>query len=162
MNTPTHTTDYGKRSTYRGYTIQPKLDFGTSSYLVNGRRIGLGFVVTDSGIVNVMPGAAWFESEREAQIAIDVLIEAGGDAGTFWQKMQAYKMPSEYELKLQKEAVTELSMIFYDGHFRDVALEPRIRSILGRLGDPKTPRCPKCTTGGGPCYCGYPVTGSTG
>ncbi len=159
MSTPTHTVDYGKRCTYRGYTIQPKLDFDTSAHLINGRYIGLGFVVTNGGIVNVMPGGAWFESEREAQIAIDVLIETRGDAGAFWQKLQEYRVPSEYEMRLRNEAVAELSRLFYDGSLRDTSIEPHIHTILGKLGDTNTPRCPKCTTGGGPCYCGYPQTG---
>lgn len=90
MNTHSHThlTDGGKRTVYREYVIKPKLDFGTTGYLINGRRIGLGFVVTDkTEFVNVMPGAAWFESERQAQEAIDILIACKGDAAAFWMAM---------------------------------------------------------------------------
>ena len=68
---------------YRGYTIQPKLDFGVDS-------TETGFVVVQSGC-NAMPGATWFKSVPEAKSAIDILIRVKGDAVRFWEIMQPFE-----------------------------------------------------------------------
>lgn len=64
----------GSKPTYRGYTIEPKKDFGRHGYHIGPFIYESGFVVTDGGIVNVMPGAAWFTTHNEAMRAIDDLI----------------------------------------------------------------------------------------
>lgn len=81
---------------YKGYLIKPKTDFGLHGFLVQGRWIKEGFVVTKNNM-NMMPGATWFVDVAQAKIAIDVLIECGGnpnepfkevDAKKFWEILQ--------------------------------------------------------------------------
>lgn len=75
----------GTTETYRGLTIQPKLDFGGKPFLINGKSVMEGFVVTGPsqwGTCNVMPGAAWFQTVAEARIGIDVLLDVGN--GPAW------------------------------------------------------------------------------
>lgn len=73
---------------YRGYRIQPKLDFGPVGYLVNGKYVKKGYVVTD-GVCNVMPGATWFQTVSEARKAVDILIAVGGENASelMWEIM---------------------------------------------------------------------------
>lgn len=81
---------------YRGYTIQPKLDFGNKPFLINGKLVGEGLVVTD-GICNVMPGATWFQTWGDAIRAIDILIEVDGDSDMFWEKWRTKNESSTSE-----------------------------------------------------------------
>ena len=60
---------------YKGFTIRPKLDMGSTPWLVNGNEYRRGYIVTRNGI-QIMPGGAWFTSVIEARFAIDILIEA--------------------------------------------------------------------------------------
>jgi len=69
------------RLKYRGYTIQ-LLRHGTQWHLIDGLPCVAGYVVTDGGICNVMPGATWFETVKQAKHGIDCLIAAGGDPST--------------------------------------------------------------------------------
>lgn len=58
-------------TTYKGLQIVPKLDFGRTGFLIDGHFVKEGYVVTD-GLCNVMPGAIWFQTVKEAQVGIDV------------------------------------------------------------------------------------------
>lgn len=69
------------------YRIVPKRDFGTGFFLINGRQVRQGFVVTD-GFCNVMPGATWFQTVADAMRALRILIEVNGDARRFWIAMR--------------------------------------------------------------------------
>lgn len=69
---------------YRGYTIKQKMDFTGFLYFHRGFNLREGFVVTDGGIINVMPGAAWFRTPEDAAFAIDDLIIAKGSSEKFW------------------------------------------------------------------------------
>jgi hypothetical protein len=69
---------------YRGFMIKPKQDFGRFPHSIGGQVVAHGFVVTKQG-ANVMPAAAWFSTITQAQEAIDLLIEADGDADLFWE-----------------------------------------------------------------------------
>lgn len=82
---------------YRGYYIVPKRDMGSSAWLVNANLIRKGYVVTDDGIINVMPGATWFKSVVEAKVAIDILFEANDDSQKFWELLREKQGLSEYE-----------------------------------------------------------------
>lgn len=88
------------RIDYRGYTIQPKLDFGGKAHLYAGKVIQRGYVVTPEGqaLVNVMPGATWFESVIEAKVAIDVLIEANETGKDFWTLLRERQGLTEWEM----------------------------------------------------------------
>jgi len=77
-----------QREEYRGYTIEPKLDFGTHAHLCNGAKYKTGWVVVKDGC-NAMPGAVWFTLRRKARHAIDALIDVDGDAGEFWKRVRA-------------------------------------------------------------------------
>lgn len=67
---------------YKGFTIKPQRFY--QKYLIKGRYISTGFVVVKGGC-NIMPGAIWFESEYNAQEAIDVFIVTG-NTPEFWIK----------------------------------------------------------------------------
>jgi hypothetical protein len=78
---------------YRGYRIQKKEDFGAASHRVDGFEVHHGFVVTDrTGSVNVMPGAAWFLTVRDAKLGIDDLITSRGSPVQFWKLVEARLM----------------------------------------------------------------------
>jgi hypothetical protein len=81
-------TNNDMQTKYKGYTIEPKRDFG-DGYLSNGRVIKKGFVVC-KGICNIMPGGAWFKTVAEAKDAISVLIRVRGNATRFWEIMQPF------------------------------------------------------------------------
>jgi hypothetical protein len=66
------------------FRIKPKRDFGNKKFLINGRYVNSGFVVTD-GVCNVMPAATWFETIQQALFAIDCLLAAGSDSALFWK-----------------------------------------------------------------------------
>lgn len=61
---------------YRGFTIKEKGDFGNGGHFIRGHHVSHGYVVTDGGIINVMPAATWFLTVDDAMKAIDDLITA--------------------------------------------------------------------------------------
>lgn len=70
-------------STYCGYTIKPKKDWGPyGGFLIDGEVVKEGWVVTDGGIINVMPGATWFRTMKEAHKGIAALELAKALAAT--------------------------------------------------------------------------------
>lgn len=79
---------------YRGFTVEPKRDFGPAGFLVDGRVTKIGYVVTRHGC-NAMPGAVWFRSIEDAKDAIDVLIETGG--GAIWRRTDGTGLASVLE-----------------------------------------------------------------
>lgn len=81
---------------YKGYTIRPKLDMGSTPWLSNGNDYRRGYIVTRNG-VQVMPGAAWFSSVIEARVAVDILIQVDGDGSAFWNLWNEYSGRNEYE-----------------------------------------------------------------
>jgi hypothetical protein len=80
-----------------GFVIVPKLDFGNSAYHTKGNIVKRGYVVTDGGSLNVMPGATWFQSVIEARHAIGVLHASRGNAQMFWAMMREAQGLAEYE-----------------------------------------------------------------
>lgn len=66
----------GNRVTYRGLTIAEKTDFGPHGYRIHGFQVKHGYVVTDGGLLNMMPGATFFLTVEDAMIGIDDLITA--------------------------------------------------------------------------------------
>lgn len=81
---------------YKGYTIRPKLDMGSTPWLIDGNEYRRGYIVTRDG-VQVMPGATWFHSVLEARVAIDILIDVKGDGPAFWHLMREQNGLNEYE-----------------------------------------------------------------
>ena len=89
----------GKGKKMSKYHIKPKRDFGNGPgfWCVNAGDTGTGkygfvksgFVVTDGGIINVMPGATWFRTIREALEAISCLEASNGNSATFWNMIRA-------------------------------------------------------------------------
>lgn len=81
----------------RRYRIVPKRDFGNQPYLVHGRCVMSGYVVTaNTGLwkgCNIMPGATWSEDIPGALQMIRVLEHVGGlkpdggcvDSDRFWK-----------------------------------------------------------------------------
>lgn len=84
--------------------IEPKRDFGKGpGYWLPGAGntgtgnygfVKTGFVVTDGGIVNVMPAATWFRTIPDALTAIRCLELSAGDSNTFWNLIRATKAKS--------------------------------------------------------------------
>lgn len=99
---------------YRGYVIQAKEDFGGKPFLLRGRDIGQGFVAMKGG-TNAMPGAIWFESEAEAQFAIDILERNNGDSLQFWKEFRERQNERCYTdgfgITLTEEQTTLLAQI---------------------------------------------------
>lgn len=69
---------------YRGYQILPKRDFGRHGFLIDGKVVKRGYVVTD-GMCNVMPGATWTQTIWRARELVDALIESQGNSDEFWR-----------------------------------------------------------------------------
>ena len=71
------------------YRIKAKRDFGRQGFLINGEWVKRGFVVVDASctIINVMPGATWFQTIGDAMDAIEVL-ERTKSSTDFWVAMQ--------------------------------------------------------------------------
>ena len=82
---------------YRGFTIEPKRDFGPTGFYINGTFTKIGYVVVKDGC-NAMPGATWFHTIESAKEAVDVLIDVGGEdiwnptpghGQRFWERIRA-------------------------------------------------------------------------
>jgi hypothetical protein len=74
------------------YRIVMKRDFGPGpGFLIDGKFIKRGFVVTNGRMTNVMPGAVWFLSIADAMDAVEIFIEAKGNSKTFWRIWHARK-----------------------------------------------------------------------
>lgn len=71
------------------YKIKVKRDFpcsyGKKGFLINGKWVDTGFVVTD-GICNIMPGATWFLSIKEAMSALHIYCGVQGNSQEFWKE----------------------------------------------------------------------------
>ncbi|QIG70736.1 hypothetical protein EVB91_185 [Rhizobium phage RHph_I1_18] len=76
---------------YERYRIKPKRDFSGKGYLLNGQWIRRGFVVTNGGMINVMPGATWFLTIADAMDALRILIEVNHNPELFWQRIRERK-----------------------------------------------------------------------
>lgn len=76
---------------YRLFFIEPKRDFGPVGHFIDGKYVKKGWLVTDGGICNVMPGATWFRTIKDAKHAIDVLIAVRGNVDMFWEIMQPFQ-----------------------------------------------------------------------
>lgn len=63
---------------YRGFTVEPKRDFGPIGFLVDGQFTKIGYVVTKRSC-NAMPGAVWFRTIEDAKTAIDALADTGSE-----------------------------------------------------------------------------------
>ena len=77
------------------YEIRPKRDFGRYEWLIDGKMVKEGFVVTDGGNCNVMPGATWFLTEADAQESLDLWLSVGKDADAFWTAHHAAHPPKD-------------------------------------------------------------------
>lgn len=76
---------------YKNYTIVEKRDFGSGpGYWITGFHVKHGYVVTDGGIINVMPGATWFLTVEDAKAAIDILL-VSGESQKFWDLWELRK-----------------------------------------------------------------------
>lgn len=69
---------------YNAYIIEPKRDFGNMPYWIDGFPVTQGYVVVKDGC-NVMPGATWFQTVRDAKRACDILDRVG-DTPRFWDE----------------------------------------------------------------------------
>jgi hypothetical protein len=78
-----------KQIHYRGFTIQPKLDMGSSPWLSQANNVRTGWVIVRDGC-NAMPGATWAGSPMEAKAMIDLFIEAEEDAEKFWKLVHEF------------------------------------------------------------------------
>lgn len=76
---------------YRGFTIEPKLDFGGHPFLTHGNVINTGWVVISEDGCLAMPGASWSASILSARATIDIWIESGFNADKFWELMEPYR-----------------------------------------------------------------------
>lgn len=81
---------------YRGFTIKPKLDMGSTPWSSNGNTIRKGYVVVRDGY-NPMPGGAWAQSVIEAKVMIDTFIEAEENAEKFWMLLREKQGLAEYQ-----------------------------------------------------------------
>lgn len=72
---------------YRGFTIEPKRDFGPSGFYIGGRFVKRGYVVVKERC-NAMPAATWFLTIEDAKQAIDVLIDV--DGADIWKRPASY------------------------------------------------------------------------
>ena len=69
---------------YKGFHIVPKLDIGHPGFLIEGKWVKTGWVVTD-GHCNILPGATWAQTVEGAKSLIRAHIKSHGDAPKFWE-----------------------------------------------------------------------------
>lgn len=121
----------GGKVVYRGYAIEPKRDFGGQGHLIYAHEVKHGYVVTDGGIVNVMPGATWFLTVVDAMRAIDDLItsESLGPGPTgehpFWA-LHRFRNNCE-------ERAPELATLLQEivNGLDPVKTDPRLQGVIG-------------------------------
>lgn len=122
--------------TYRGFTIVEKHDFGDHGFHIQGFEVKHGYVVTDGGLCNVMPGCAWFLTVRDALPAIDDLINCQdlprgpGNIHPFWALHRFRQKCEEHapELVLSlHEQVGVLTQI--DGGYLEVVQEGSVEAL---------------------------------
>lgn len=78
---PLGTIDVEQRTeVYRGFTIQPKRDFGSTPYFLDGRNVWHGWNVVSQDGCNALPGATWGRTIADARRLADCLLLAGGTA----------------------------------------------------------------------------------
>lgn len=76
---------------YKGFEIVAKRDFGASMYYDQGFYRRDGFIVS-KGILNMIPGAGWFDSLEGAKEAADVLSIVGEEGfNEAYAKLRAAK-----------------------------------------------------------------------
>ena len=73
---------------YRGFRIERKRDFGRFGFLIDGKCVKTGYVITD-GICNILPGATWSQTIEGAVDLIDAFITSAGDSDVFWKLVRA-------------------------------------------------------------------------
>lgn len=101
---------------YRSYTIKPKRDFGSYSFLINGKMVREGFVVTDEHNVNAMPGATWFQTVKDAKKGIDVLVVYGKENFCKGQELENKKSQTKPVAKYSPtESVNNFIIKYEDG-----------------------------------------------
>jgi hypothetical protein len=76
---------------YRGFTIQNKLDMGSSPWLTHANSIRTGFLVVDSQGCNALPAAGWCPSPLQCRACIDLWIESEFNADKYWELMAPYR-----------------------------------------------------------------------
>jgi hypothetical protein len=153
--------------TYRGFTIKEKGDFGSGSgHFIRGMYVSHGYVVTDGGIINVMPAATWFLTVEDAMRAIDDLITSANmrrqtSEHPFWalHRFRANAEERAPELALLLQRVMDNKEVFYD---LDDDLQQAIAYTLGRIDDNCDMRPTRGPVGGPWTRDGERVTGRFG
>lgn len=98
---------------YRGYKITHKRDFG-DGFLIDGHKVTQGYNVfpAEFGTVEDMPGAAWFQTVKDAKGAIDDLIASGGRRigreNEFWTRNRLRRATQDHGLDLYRAVVDHL------------------------------------------------------
>lgn len=102
------------------FRIVPKRDFGGQPFLINGRAVMSGFVVTpDKGEpwagCNIMPGATWSETIRGALLMIKVLRKVGlkrdgscADSDRFWRLLHRVNGTTQRSRRKQREMMERI------------------------------------------------------
>lgn len=95
---------------FKGFTIKLKRDFGSQWFLIDGMPCMWGYVVTQNGM-NVMPGATWFQTVKDAKQGIEALLQARasqqGEAA-FWGILRNMREPSAAPEKDVRTALVTL------------------------------------------------------
>ena len=106
---PNYSTDY------RGFQIALKRDFGKHGYLIDGHKVFHGYNVLKDG-ANIMPGATWFLTVKQAQGAIDDLLNSGarriGDEHEFWARTRLRAATSDRGLDLYRAVLDHLERTY--------------------------------------------------
>lgn len=98
------------------YRIVPKRDFGGQPFLINGRAVSSGFVVTyNKGYYkgcNAMPGATWSETIPGALRMIRVLEHVGGErhSGRFWKLLHRINGVTQRNRRETRDMMARLGM----------------------------------------------------
>lgn len=126
---------------YRGHQITPKLDFGSGrGHLIKGKWVKKGWVVVKDHC-NVMPGACWFQTIKEAKHGIDVLIKVGGEKNSdaFWEIMQPFEfkpgVPYTVGLRIEPKGMIEGSSTITCGKHWVIAVNGIVKAV-GHDGKP--------------------------
>ena len=88
---------------YRGFTIEPKRDFGRYGYRDDdGTIIKTGWIVVEN-YCNALPGAVWCKTIEQACECIDQLLESRMTGQDFWAIHDAAKKAGTWQIQSVEE-----------------------------------------------------------
>jgi hypothetical protein len=122
----------GYTAEYAGFTIKPKLDFGSGFWDAPTRRhVKEGWVIVKGGC-NAMPGATWAHNLAEAHQMIDAFMAVDCDGQKFWHLLRAI---NAVEPKADTRQKGEVRFIMGNPEVDREELDQFLEGVVGCIED---------------------------